>query len=64
MLNDHIVKAMHSPDMAGRFAHEGAELIASSPAQFAAHIKAESARRLNVYNLLESIRRHQHESTR
>ncbi len=43
-LNEHIVKAMHSPDMASRFAHEGAELIASSPAQFAAHIKTESAR--------------------
>ncbi len=43
-LNDHIVKAMRAPDMAEHFAKEGADVIASSPARFASHIKAELAR--------------------
>jgi tripartite-type tricarboxylate transporter receptor subunit TctC len=56
VLNDHIVKAMHSPDMAGRFAHEGAELIASSPARFAEHIKTEMARWGKVVREAEGLR--------
>ena len=44
ILNDHIVRAMRSPELTERFSYEGAEVIASSPAQFAAHIKAELAR--------------------
>lgn len=56
LLNDHIVKAMHSPDMAGRFAHERGELIASSPAQFAVHIKAEPARWGKVVKEAEGLR--------
>lgn len=43
-LNDHIVKAMRAPDLAERFAKEGADVIASSPAQFGSHLKAELAR--------------------
>jgi len=42
--------------IAGRFAHEGAELIASSPAQFAAHIKTESARWGKVVKEAEGLR--------
>jgi tripartite-type tricarboxylate transporter receptor subunit TctC len=44
VLNSHAAKAVRAPDLAERFAHEGAEIIASSPAQFASHIKAELAR--------------------
>lgn len=44
ILNDYIVKAMRSPDLAERVAREGADIIASSPAQFDAHIKAELVR--------------------
>jgi tripartite-type tricarboxylate transporter receptor subunit TctC len=55
-LNGHIVKAMQSPDIAARFAHEGAELIASSPAQFAVHIKAESARWGKVVKEADGLR--------
>ncbi|MFN7086758.1 MAG: Bug family tripartite tricarboxylate transporter substrate binding protein [Burkholderiales bacterium] len=43
-LNDHIVRALRSSDLGERFAREGAEIIASSPAQFDAHLKAELAR--------------------
>ena len=43
-LNDHIVKAMRAPDLIKHFAKEGAEVIASSPPQFASHIKTELAR--------------------
>jgi tripartite-type tricarboxylate transporter receptor subunit TctC len=35
---------MRSPEIAHRFAYEGGEIIASSPAQFAAHIKSDVAR--------------------
>jgi tripartite-type tricarboxylate transporter receptor subunit TctC len=55
-LNDHVVKAMHAPDMAARFAHEGAELIASSPAQFAAYIKAEITRWGKVVREADGLR--------
>ena len=43
-LNDYIVKAMRSPDLAQYFEREGADIVASSPAQFATHIKVELAR--------------------
>jgi tripartite-type tricarboxylate transporter receptor subunit TctC len=43
-LHGHVAGAMRSPEIAHRFAYEGAEIIASSPAQFAAHIKSEVAR--------------------
>jgi tripartite-type tricarboxylate transporter receptor subunit TctC len=43
-LNGFIVKAVRSPDLTARFAEQGAEVIASSPAEFAGHIKAELAR--------------------
>ncbi len=43
-LNGLIVKAVRSPDLAARFTEQGADIIASSPAQFAAHIKSELAR--------------------
>ena len=32
------------PDLAARFAEQGADIIASSPAEFGAHIKTELAR--------------------
>jgi tripartite-type tricarboxylate transporter receptor subunit TctC len=39
-----IVKALKQPDVAKRLAAEGAELIGSTPDEFAAHIKSEIAR--------------------
>ncbi len=56
VLNDHIVKAVRGPDLAKRFAYEGAEAIASSPAQFAAHIKSELARWEKVVKESEGLR--------
>ena len=43
-LNDLITKSVRAPDLAARFAEQGADVIASSPAEFAAHIKTELAR--------------------
>jgi tripartite-type tricarboxylate transporter receptor subunit TctC len=43
-LNGLIVKAVRSPDLTARFTDQGANIIASSPAEFAAHIKTELAR--------------------
>jgi len=43
-LHEHLVKAMHAPELAERLARDGADIVATSPAQFAAHIKAELAR--------------------
>ena len=43
-LNDHIVGALRAPDVADRLAKQNIDTIASSPAQLAAHIKAELAR--------------------
>jgi tripartite-type tricarboxylate transporter receptor subunit TctC len=34
MLHEHIVKATHAPDVAERFARDGAEVIANTPEQF------------------------------
>jgi tripartite-type tricarboxylate transporter receptor subunit TctC len=42
--NAAIVKALRAPDMAERIAREGAEVIASSPAEFGAFIKTEIAK--------------------
>jgi tripartite-type tricarboxylate transporter receptor subunit TctC len=43
-LNAQITKALRSSDLGQRFAREGAEIIASSPAQFGAHLKSELVR--------------------
>jgi len=40
-LHGHIVRALRTPEMGQRFSYEGAEIIASTPAQFAAHIRNE-----------------------
>jgi tripartite-type tricarboxylate transporter receptor subunit TctC len=42
--NEHVVRATRTPEVSKRFADEGVETIASSPDQFAAHIKRELAR--------------------
>jgi tripartite-type tricarboxylate transporter receptor subunit TctC len=56
VLHDHIVKAVRAPDLAQRFANEGAEVIASPPAQLASHIKAELARWAKVVKESEGLR--------
>lgn len=43
-LNDYITRALRDPAMAERFAKEGAEIVASSPAELGAHIKSELGR--------------------
>ena len=43
-INAYIVKAMRAPGATERFAREGAEVIANSPAEFRAQIKIELAR--------------------
>lgn len=43
-LNAHITKSLRSSDLGERFAREGAEIIASSPAQFGEHLKSELVR--------------------
>ncbi|MFL5072289.1 MAG: Bug family tripartite tricarboxylate transporter substrate binding protein [Xanthobacteraceae bacterium] len=43
-LHGAIVKALKQPDVAKRLAAEGAEVIGSTPGEFAAHIKSELAR--------------------
>ena len=55
-LNDHIVKSIRSPEIAQRFAYEGAEAIASSPAQFASHIRAELGRWEKVVKASDGLR--------
>ncbi len=40
-LNREIVKTVHEPDLAGRFAADGAEAVGSAQREFAAHIRAE-----------------------
>ena len=42
--NSAIVKAMRAPDMSERIAREGAEVIASTPAEFGAYMKTELAK--------------------
>ena len=44
VLNGNIAKAVHTPELAERFAQEGTDVIGESPAQFASHIKTELAR--------------------
>ena len=55
-LNDHIVKTMRAPDLAERFASEGADIVASSPGQFASAIKADLARWAKVVKEAEGLR--------
>ena len=55
-LNDHIVRAVRSPELAQRFAYEGVDVVASSPAQLASHIKAELARWAKVVKQSEGLR--------
>ncbi len=43
-LNAGITNAMHTPELAERFAREGTDVIADSPAQFGSFIKTEIAR--------------------
>ena len=43
-LHEHLAKTMRAPELAERLAREGTDIAATSPAQFAAHIKAELAR--------------------
>ncbi|MGH8616911.1 MAG: tripartite tricarboxylate transporter substrate binding protein [Burkholderiales bacterium] len=43
-LNGYFVKAIRSPELSGRLAADGTEIVAGSPAQFAALIKAELPR--------------------
>jgi tripartite-type tricarboxylate transporter receptor subunit TctC len=43
-LNALLNTSVSAPDLSTRFAEQGADVIASSPAQFGAHIKAELAR--------------------
>jgi tripartite-type tricarboxylate transporter receptor subunit TctC len=44
VLNNHIVKAVGTSGLAERFASEGADILASPPDKFAAHIKTELVR--------------------
>ena len=44
LLNEHLVKAVRSPELAERYTREGADVIASSQEQFAKHIRAEMDR--------------------
>jgi tripartite-type tricarboxylate transporter receptor subunit TctC len=55
-VHGHVVKAMRSPEMAQRFSYEGGEIIASSPAQFGAHIESEIARWGKVLKHGEAVR--------
>jgi tripartite-type tricarboxylate transporter receptor subunit TctC len=43
-LSDAIVKAMRAPDVAKRFEQDGVDIVASTPAEFAASIKSDIAR--------------------
>lgn len=43
-LNALLVKAVRAPDLGARFQDQGADVIASSPAEFQAHIKSELVR--------------------
>jgi tripartite-type tricarboxylate transporter receptor subunit TctC len=55
-LHGYVVAAMRSPEMAHRFSYEGGEIIASSPEQFASHIKSEIARWRKVLKQHDSVR--------
>lgn len=43
-LHEHVTNAMRAPDLAARLSRDGADVVAGTPAQFAAHIKTEIAR--------------------
>lgn len=53
LLYDHVSKAMRRPDLATRLSRDGAEVVAGTPAQFAAHIKTEIARWSKVIKEVE-----------
>jgi tripartite-type tricarboxylate transporter receptor subunit TctC len=55
-LHTQTVNAVRTPELAQRFAHEGAEGVASTPAQFATHIKAELARWQKVVMAAEGLK--------
>ena len=44
ILSDAIAKAMRAPDVAKRFEQDGVDVVASTPAEFAASIKSDIAR--------------------
>jgi tripartite-type tricarboxylate transporter receptor subunit TctC len=56
MLHTQTVNAVRTPELAQRFAHEGAEGVASTPVQFATHIKAELARWQKVVMAAEGLK--------
>jgi tripartite-type tricarboxylate transporter receptor subunit TctC len=41
-LSQEAIRALRAPDVAKHMANEGAEIVASTPAQFAAYIKSET----------------------
>jgi tripartite-type tricarboxylate transporter receptor subunit TctC len=43
-LNEEVVKALKNPDVAKRFTEQGLEILPTTPAEFGAFLKAESAR--------------------
>lgn len=49
-LHAEITKALRVPDLQGRLSKEGADLISSSPGEFAAYLKAETAKWAKVIN--------------
>jgi tripartite-type tricarboxylate transporter receptor subunit TctC len=55
-LHVNIVNAVRTPDLAQRFAYEGAEGVASTPAEFATHIHAELARWREVVKNAEGLK--------
>lgn len=55
-VHGHVVTAMRSPEIAERFSYEGGQIIASSPAHFAAHIQSEIARWGKVLKQREVVR--------
>ncbi len=55
-LHTSIVNAVRTPELSQRFAYEGAEGVASTPAHFAAHIHAELARWDKVVKAAEGLK--------
>ena len=43
-LNSHLVRALANPELAARLSRDGTRIVASTPAAFGAHLKAEIAR--------------------
>ncbi len=55
-VHGYVMTAMRSPEIADRFSYEGGEIIASSPAHFAAHIQSEIARWGKILRQREMVR--------